>query len=223
MSTDSQQVAAGSVEWILLQIAALPQEKLDALQAAVQGESAFNRTADRCRELSSKLGINESNVRFGLSVLEVIYDTLREDPYLSFDDSKSFRQSLIDLLESQDFASGVDAAKVGDALFPLLFSNESAGDHFKLRVLKDGFIPKASGFSSIVDARPVFSQDRNSIKKFIVAIQVKVDLEDESSKGFVFSLTEESLDHLIQAAETARRKCALLRSALNKNNIVLEQ
>lgn len=222
MSLDLQQVAAGSVEWILVQIAMLSDEKLELLRSSVHAEEAFSRTPQRCRELSAKLGMSEANARFGLSVIEVIYDSLREDQFISVDDPIVFKQALTELLDSQEFPSSEYTARVAEVLFPLLFQNESAGDHLKLRMLRDGFQPRATGFSSIVDARPVFSQDRNSIKKFFVAAQLRVQLDDDPLKSLTFSVSEEGLRRLLYSAESALKKCVVLRNVMTAARLDLD-
>lgn len=78
----------------------------------------------------------------------------------------AFREALVEVLDAQNFTSA-DPNQLADVLLPLLFSNEGADASAKLQMLRQGFIPRATRFKSIVDARPVFNIKRDKVIKFL--------------------------------------------------------
>ena len=115
-----------------------------------------------------------------------------------------------------DTYSVFDSPEERDALIRrlsvILGQRRSADSFRKAQRLRIGFIRNATSFSSLVDLRPDFSDDKKSVERLIPVAQLRIstDADGPDFKEIVIQLDERSLARLREALNEMEQKFSTL-------------
>jgi hypothetical protein len=193
-------------------------EQFDVLEKDIRSPEAFEATDGRSARLAKILGLDQEKVGYLLSFLGFVYHRLQDEgglekagglealfPAIAFEPDNG--QSEAD--------HSVSVGRLRKRLSRIAEFNEYAELRTKVDRLKDGFLPNAVAFSSFVDLRPVFDEDRESYKGFVLTTQLRISTEQvDKAQGasFVVQLTPQAIYKLADAVADAKKKLALLQS-----------
>ena len=172
----------------------LDADKISFLRDETRSKEAFGRDAERCRTLQKRLTLPKmSDVSGLLSSLDFLYQRLTEWTQ----DGEDRREVLEAFLESTDLRSnlGENPDQSFPYLFELLEENPAVERTRKLARLRTGILDNAVTFSSFVDIRPNYTDDRLSIDDLVPVIVFEIGIERHSDTDTtcVFQLTENGL------------------------------
>jgi hypothetical protein len=142
--------------------------------------------------------------------MSTLYDHLGEDR----EDELSPADSLIELFSSIETLDAATVDSVAPKMVLLLGQTAAADEVSKLVRLETGFLPHAIGFSSFVDLRPDFTDDRAEIRQFVTVIQFRITTQNANGEEatHTFQLTSEALHQLGEAVEDTQAKLLLARN-----------
>lgn len=219
-----RRVAGKSLAEVLLGLASYNERVFTLLLEEVRGEEAFNRDAARCKALAEKIGAKGPGDAFYLlSAVDFFYSQVQ--------DLKEEGDEVAEIVEFVlSTFSGLDddsekAEIVRDRLASLVSPNPVADDLRKLERLKTDLIRNGVGFSSFVDLRPDFAEDKSKIKRLvpIIIFRVSTDSNDDGERSFVFQLTEEALGKLKGTVEDAEKKLRAVRSSEALSQMLVQE
>lgn len=198
---------------VLLELANLDEDAYNSLLKDVRGEEAFSRSRPRCEALARSIGAEGPiDAFYLLTAINIVYSNVQD---LMDDDD----DEIINLVEI--VMSGLGGMKghdeqfetLRDRLVELVAPHPVVDDLRKLNRLKTDLIQNGVGFTSFVDLRPDFAEDRSHIKRLVpvVLFRVSTDSEEDSERSFVFQLTEEALGTLKEAVVDAETKLEAVR------------
>lgn len=194
-------------------VASLSEDKFRLLLEEITGPQAFERDIDRCTSLSESLGQkNISDVYNLLSSLNFLYVRCRELEASDIELTAGLRE----FLEISELISefGEDTEKGFKRIVQLVKRNTTLEQKRKLRWLRTGILENAVEFSSFVDIRPSFSEDRKIIETFIPIIILRIGTESDQRKdqSYVFQLTENGLKKLREAIDDIAMKLSTVQT-----------
>jgi hypothetical protein len=104
--------------------------------------------------------------------------------------------------------SGEDSGIAVSRLAEVLRSNAVRDRELKRRWLRTGILDIATAFSSFVDLRPNFSDDRSEISELlpVIIFNIIVQTETGDDRSYVFQLSDSSLRQLERAISDVRIK-----------------
>lgn len=219
-----RRVAGKSLAEVLLGLASYNERVFTLLLEEVRGEEAFNRDAARCKALAEKIGAKGPGDAFYLlSAVDFFYSQVQ--------DLKEEGDEVAEIVEFVlSTFSGLEddsekAEIVRDRLASLVSPNPVADDLRKLERLKTDLIRNGVGFSSFVDLRPDFAEDKSKIKRLvpIIIFRVSTDSNDDGERSFVFQLTEEALGKLKGTVEDAEKKLRAVRSSEALSQMLVQE
>jgi len=113
-----------------------------------------------------------------------------------------------------DFENNDQRQEVIRRLCSVLARRQWADSFRKAQRLRLGFLRSAVSFSSLVDLRPDFSDDKKSVVRLIPVAQVKISTDDDSQdfKDIVIQLDERSLARLKEAVNEMEQKFSTLQA-----------
>jgi hypothetical protein len=168
----------------------LDETQFETLAAAVSSASGYDHSLGRCNDLAIKLrgSFNASNIFRLLVSLEFLYDYLREWEKREPDAQKSFREFLE--VTGATTKLGPDQTAGYQKLARLVAKNDALERVRKLRRLRSGLLETVVAFSSFVDIRPRFAEDRSSLEELvpIVILSLSTKSHDGSDHSPVFQL-----------------------------------
>ncbi len=207
-------VPPSSFEGLFAPIAAASEEQFANFLAAVNSRKGFRDEDKRCDELSKILDISSSDVGILLNVLRGIYIRFRslEKRGASFDDlfgsfvKEGLGQDKVEL-ETPD-----NSNQLVVRLSKLFQKSESLDEAEKLNRLRKGFLDGAVTFSSFVDLRPNYTDDRKKIVGYLPIVQLRIstDSDDASKQNTVFHLDSKAIDELAETIEDIKLKMKAL-------------
>lgn len=197
----------------------LDAKSLEILKAAIYSSSAFDPTDEAISALSSKLNWPERTLRQLFTVVDNIYKIIRPATDGNELSDAEIRIGVQDVLSHFNHIQEIEGAPdlVADRLVPLLQFNTNAELQRKEDTLRRGLLPFATDFSSVVELRPLFSVDRKTILKYIVAMQFKIVTDKKGAEDFVFHIEEEDLSKMREALDTLENKLESVRSVLTED------
>ena len=201
---------AGLVESLKI-VTELSDGQLEDLKEAVSGNDGYNHSLSRCGALAKRLGgtLDASKVFHLLVSLEFLYDRSREWEDKEGDGTKSLQE----FLEITGLIETLGSDRLQIKLLPLIVKNPAIQRRRKLKRLKTGILDTAVGFSSFVDIRPRFADDRSTLEELVpvVIIRVETESEDNNQRSPVFQLNLAGLTKLRAALEDIDKKLDALK------------
>ncbi|MGJ0506068.1 MAG: hypothetical protein ACR652_02830 [Methylocystis sp.] len=185
--------------------------ELALLKSEVQGPDSLDFDQERCARLAKQLNTDSETVTIVLGTIGYLYSHIH-----SRTGDVPFDQKLRALVDG--FAEGENSNKTDEivaVLAPLLEKNDTLDNHRKAQRLKVGVLDNAIGFSSFVDVRPMFSDEKTEILGFVPVIQFRIALDQnaDSEKSIVFQLDEANLKRLKDAVDAIEKKIATLKAS----------
>ena len=143
--------------------------------------------------------------------LEFLYDYLREWEKREGDAQKSLHEFLE--ATGANAKLGADQNAGYQKLARLLARNDALERLRKLRKLRTGLLDTAVAFSSFVDIRPRFAEDRSSLEELVpmIILSVVTRSESESDRSPVFQLDLGGLAKLRATLDDIDKKLRVLR------------
>lgn len=195
----------------LEQIAKLREEKFKLLFETVSGPQGFERSLERCASLAESLGEGNASDAFHLlSSINFLYRRCRNWETSERDVSAALREFLgVTDLQSA-FGDNFEAGF--KRLLQLVEPNPAVERKRKLRWLRTGILDNAINFSSFVDLRPSFSEDRKTIEEIIPSIILRIVTESDHGpdQAHVFQLTEDGLNKLRRTIDDISQKLSVV-------------
>ena len=195
---------------ILLPLVDLDEPKFQQLLKATRQQDAFGVLNNRDETLSKEIGVEASTLYYLLPLLGSLYQGTRTI------ESNQERRSALDsflkayLGEVDDPNSNAARDKLLRRLTILLERNPEADRALKTQRLKAGFVPNATGFSTLVDLRPDFDEKRVSIQALLPVVQLRITTDSEIGfeKRLIVQLSTEMLSSLRLALDDVEKKIA---------------
>jgi hypothetical protein len=183
------------------------------LLEASKEPGGFDRQAERCEDLASKLGgIQVDEVFQLLSGLAFLYYRCRQ--WEADTPDRPYVESLKQFLSFSGLARQVDLGKVLPRLDVLLSKNPTVERRQKRQRLSQDLLDTATGFSSLVDLRPHLNAERSEIEELIPVVLFKVEFEksDGEDTAFACQMDLATFRRLQTVVTSIDRKLALLKS-----------
>lgn len=175
--------------------------------------NGYDHSLGRCNELAIKLkgDFNASNIFRLLISLEFLYDHLREWEKREPDGDKSLRQFLE--VTGVNSKLGPDQNAGYQKLARLLAKNPALERLRKLQKLRNGLLDTAIGFSSFLDIRPRFAEDRSSLEELVpmIILSVVTRSDDGSDRSPVFQFDLAGLAKLRATLDDIDKKLKVLK------------
>jgi hypothetical protein len=186
---------------------------LQILSNQVATPEAFERSIERCESLAKQLevGISPRDVFNILASLEFLYNHSRAWER----SAPAGHDSLNEFLEftglNQKLGPRFDRS-FRNWLKTLLQVNPSLQRREKLRRLKSTLLDTAVGFSSFVDLRPSFAENRSGIEALIPVVILSVAIRTEAGPdtSYVFQMSTEGMAKLRATVADIDKKIAAL-------------
>jgi hypothetical protein len=194
-------------------IVGLNEEQYTLLRAATSGEDPYDHSLSHCNELAKRLDGNfEAKRVFQLLVsLEFLYDRSREWEKRGRDRDKSLRE----FLEVTGIFEKLGSENNGfDRLLGLIAKNAALERRTKLKFLRTGVLATATAFTSFVDIRPRFAEDRSALEELVPVVILRVTTEEdgeESERSPVFQLNLSGVQKLRVALDDVEKKLKALK------------
>jgi hypothetical protein len=179
----------------------------------VRGPRAFDTEAARIDALTSALKFDQANdTIILLASCGFLYDRAHE----SAGDNRDITDITRDLLQFSGLwpRSDEQASALLQRLSAVLRSNPIRDQELKRHWLQTGILDLATAFSSFVDLRPNFAQDRQDITELLPVVIFNIDVQTESGddRSYAFQLSETSLSQLARAVADVQLKLSRLRA-----------
>jgi hypothetical protein len=183
-------------------VSSLPDPDFQTFQSHISGPDAFDTDKERCERVAADLRVQPSTVGVVVSALAFLYSQVQR---AGQDSPKELVNEVVRGVTDEDPS---EHAVLVDRLVALLRRNENADTFRKLQRLRTGFLENATGFSSFLDLRPNFNDDRSQIVGLVPIVQFRVstDADDPAKQALIFQLDERGLKRLKEAVESAERK-----------------
>lgn len=201
-----------SLPWALKTLVSLSEEQFAALTALVSGPEAYDVTVARCELLANVAKVQPHQASTLLTSLRFLYDRSRDWVTKGTDMASSLRDFLV-LTGLETHFSG--NSELGYKRLVAVLSRHPVLDRRKkVNWLQTGILETAKSFTSFVEVRPSFTEDRTAIEGFVPAIIFRVVTETESreDRTHIFQLTLEGLTRLRSTIEDAEKKIRQLQS-----------
>ena len=200
-----------TVKQIIEVVAGLDALAFDWLLAEIRGPSAFDASKERVEVLATGIGSEPESIGGLLNGLGYLYAQVQGKG----SDQEAFSDIISELLLTvyQEDRKAIPREPAVTRLTQLLSRNTNADELRKLRRLKSGFLPNATAFSTLVDLRPNFDEERERLLAFIPILQFRVatDAEDPDEALMVFQMDIRGLAKLKTCIEEAEKKLASVR------------
>lgn len=205
-------ISPKGLDEVLLDLSKLPNTSFSILLTEVRGPEGFNRDSTRCSHLAQAIDLSSAADAFLLlSASEFFYTSVNKIKDTDEEIPDIIDDALGQFEELEEHPEEIDRIK--ERLLALVQSNPAVERQEKLERLQSGLLPNGVGFTSFVDLRPDFADDRSEINRIIPVIlfRVSTDSDEASKSSYVFQLTEEALGKLKTAVEDAERKVQAVR------------
>jgi hypothetical protein len=195
-------------------IARLNEQHYETLRDAISSADGYDHSLSRCNELAKKLnGEFDASKIFELLVsLEFLYDRLRGWEVQERDADKSLRE----FLEVTGLFKKLETEKNGyEKLSRLVAKNTALERRKKLNRLRTGILDTATEFSSFVDIRPRFADDRSALEELVPVVILRVTTEsdgEKSARSPVFQLSLAGVRKLRRALDDVDNKLKALKT-----------
>ena len=188
-----------SPDAVLLEFDALDQAKLLSLGAELRSSEAFTISAKRCERIGEVLRMQPTRVAELLQMLKGLYDYRHGKPGAHEIGDRSIRAILSTLDHLPLMQPTLD--RIAGKLENLIKRDPTLDRATKLERLRAGLVKNAVGFSSMVDLRPDFPEDRSSIRSLLPVIQMRIttDAQSPAERTFVFQMNRTVLEELRKA------------------------
>jgi hypothetical protein len=197
------------IEATIEQLSKLSDLQFENLLKAINKEG-FNRSISRCNKLARELesDLSSRDVFTLLNALEGFYDNSRE--WEGFG-----REPLAELFEFAGINGELDGEiiQVGyRRLRELIVVNPVVENLNKYRWLQTGIIDTVVDFSSFVELRPHFADDRSKIEELlpIIIFRILTASDAGTHNSCVFQLTREGMTRMHAALIDAEKKLGVL-------------
>jgi hypothetical protein len=195
-------------------ISQLSDTEFQKLRDLVTTADAYDFNAERVAIIKKELGKNltAGDILQTLASLRFLYTRFRRWEIEKRDTTKALREylSFADLQEK----SGDDPERFYKRIAELVAANPILERRRKLNWLAKGILETASDFSSFVDLRPRFSDDRKIIEEFLPTIIFRVFVQSDrgEDRSHVFQVNADGLAKLKAAVEDIERKLEALKT-----------
>ena len=194
-------------------IVGLSEEQFQVIREAVASPEGYEPQLNRCEEIAKRLKakITARDVFHLLTSLRLLYSQLRRWETQKRDTVSALEEFFL-VTDLQD-KLGQDPSLAYKRLNELVSKNPVLERRRKLRWLQTGILDNAVDFSSFVDLRPRFTDDRSSFEEFVpvVIFRVVTDVEYGEDRAHVFQLTLDGLGKLRAAVDDIEKKLSGLR------------
>lgn len=198
----------------LKKLTSLKESQMEILFQFVE-ESGFARDLTQCKTISKKLNeeLKPSEIFQIFGSIRFLYDRCR-----TWEEGEGeYKVQLKEFLELTGLITETDkeSEETGyQRLDRLVAKNRVVERKRKVNWLKTGILDTAIDFSSRIDLRPRFSEDRGKIEDLIPGIVLRIvsDGNRGDEKTQVFQLTKEGLSKLRRSLEEVEKKLDTLSS-----------
>lgn len=212
----AQHIPPLSPDSLLLALSQLSEEQFDHLLAEVQGPDGFRlESRERRDRLGARLSLTPNRVGDLLSVLNSIY--LHMNPRANHQSERRREGSILELIGGLEYLPSLPNAaeflpKIAKRLQAITTRSPHVEKLRKINRLRQGFHPNALSFSSMVDLRPDYSDDRSRIESLVPVIQLRIttDAETQDRRQLVFQISVERLGDLESMLADVRAKVKCL-------------
>ncbi len=193
-------------------IAKLSDQDFEVISRGVESADAFDTDSARLKSLRKQLSsdIEASSLLQMMNGLEYLYGASRE--WAS--EGQSHQEVVGEFLDFTGFKDelGDRYELIVDRLYELLREHPHLDRARKLRWLRTGILDTAIKFTSFVDLRPRFDQERLEIREFVptVIFQIVTDSENGSQQSNVVQLNMSGFAELKSAIQDVEKKLAAL-------------
>jgi hypothetical protein len=211
----SQILTPLSLEDAIAQIALFTQEQFEKFRTAIESNDGFETETERLERLAPKLDVKPELLFYVLTACGYLYNRINNgtNPPNS-DDNIGLRTGLQEFIEGFDenTKESLDKELLVSRLTVVLSRKERIDEIRKINRLRDGFIPNAQAFHTLLDLRPNFADGYESILGIIPVFQFRVttDSDDEALQQIVFQIDENRLKKLKQVVENAEKKLSVV-------------
>lgn len=198
-------VLPSSLDEILASVAEFDDKQFVELVQATSGPEGLSADKERCEKLASEIGVPPAAVGYLLSALNFVYSALPAATEHGSPDSVG----LNNILNGIDFNIDSDRLdKIRSRIRTLLIDNTNISRYKKLVRLRDGFIRSAISFSSFVDLRPNFDEEKTVISSVIPIVQFRVRTNSsvDAEENIVFQMDRKAVRRLKEAVDYVSRK-----------------
>jgi|SRR5215510_2766619 len=199
-----------SPDSLLISLGQLSDDQFRLLLAEVRGPEGFRAESKERRErLGAQLSLPPTRVGDLLSVLWQIYRYINPR---SGKDAGKRENSVIELIGGLEYLPAIANAElllaVTRRLQAITERAPTVESRRKINRLREGLLQNAVSFSSMVDLRPDFSDDRLRIESLVPMIQIRIttDASSKSKRHYVFQLNAERLADLESMLADVRKK-----------------
>jgi hypothetical protein len=198
----------------LRQLTNLKESQVEILYQGVE-ETGFSRLLNRCKSISKKLDgeLKPKEVFQIFGAIRFLYDRCR-----AWEAQRGeYKEQLKEFLELSGLSGelGEDFEGPGfQRIVKLVAKNRIVEKNRKINWLKTGILDTAVEFSSRVELRPRFSEDRKQVEDLIpgIVLQILIERSGGDEKTQVFQLTKEGLSKLRKSIEDIEKKIEVLSS-----------
>jgi hypothetical protein len=202
-----------SFEEAVSEVASLPQEAYENFKKAIFSELAFDDNPERIAGLAKQLSVTPEDAAMILQATAILYERVQALPNTA--ESASAISRFVD--EFDEELQAETKRSLVERLTELTVRNESAELNRKINRLQSGFLDTATNFSTFVDLRPDFNEQRDQIRGFLPMIQFKIATNSDNDANLVVDAAVENDIPLILAGHLHKN----IVSRTSKNTPVL--
>jgi hypothetical protein len=196
---------------ILKIIASFSDSDFEKLAAELNGIDAFDIDRGRSERIAKSIQSDAETVGHIIQFCGYVYGQIHSRD-LTAAEIPPVVANLLDTYA--DFENSDERQVLLQRLRSVLERRQSADSFRKAQRLRLGFSRSAVNFSSLVDLRPDFSDDKKTVLRLIPVAQVKISTDDDSQdfKDIVIQLDERSLARLKEAVHEMEQKFSTLQA-----------
>jgi hypothetical protein len=194
---------------ILKVIASFSDGDFEILAADLNGPDSFDLDRRRCARIAKVIGTDIETTVHIVQFCGYLYGQIHSRD-VTASELPVVVGSLLDTYS--EFANPDQRDAVLQRMCSVLERRESAATFRKTQRLRVGFLRNALNFSSLVDLRPDFSDDKKSVQRLVPVAQLRISTDDHSEdfKDIVIQLDERSLARLKETLGEMEQKFTTL-------------
>lgn len=194
---------------VLKIIASFSSNDFEMLASDLNGVNSFDIDRRRCERIAKTTGTDTETAAHIVQFCGYLYGQIHSRA-VTADEIPEVVANLLDTYS--EFDSDEEKAALIQRMCGILGRRQSADNFRKAQRLRLGFLRNALSFSSLVDVRPDFSDDKKSIQRLIPVAQLRIstDADAPDLKDVVVQLDERSLARLKEVVNEMEQKFATL-------------
>jgi hypothetical protein len=194
---------------VLKIVASFSDSDFEKLASELNGVDAFDLDRGRSEHIAKAIGTDAETAGHIIQFCGYLYGQIHSRDVTAHD-IPLVVANLVDTYA--DFENKDEREPLVERLCSVLGRRQSADSFRKAQRLRLGFLRNAISFSSLVDLRPDFSEDKKTVARLIPVAQVKISTDDDDLdfKDIWIQLDERSLARLKEAVNEMEQKFSTL-------------